>query len=199
MLLLNYRGEDIMHIEAALKQVQIIKAQRSILLLCSGGLMLCCILMSFYLMRQEARIILVPGLNQEVWTSDGRVSRSYVEEASLMYIPLLLDLDQGSRGWKRDRLLQYVSKAERHYMEDLASYFARAGKTARELNVRTHFAVKKIAVDEEHLTATISGQMMRFFGDEGGPENQNERYQLLFEWLGGRLLIKSFVKLQEER
>jgi hypothetical protein len=45
-----------------------------------------------------------PGLTQEVWTSDAGVSRSYLEETTAMFLPLLLDLNADSIDWKKEHL-----------------------------------------------------------------------------------------------
>ena len=79
--------------------------------------------LSLKLITTEAKVILAPGLNQEVWTSDKGVSISYLEETSAMYLPLLLDLTSDSIDWKKELLMNHVSQSDAKYMRLINEYF----------------------------------------------------------------------------
>jgi conjugal transfer pilus assembly protein TraE len=143
-------------------------------------------------------VILVPGLQQEVWTSDHQVSSSYLEETTMMYLPLLLDLEPQTIEWKRDRILAYVARTDGNYLQQLQDYFARAKEEYSKFGLRTHFAVKKLTVDESKLEVIAEGLLISLFGDYG-TDSRQAHYLLRFDWVGGKLLIKEFKKITEEK
>jgi hypothetical protein len=97
--------------------------QRNVFLSLSIIAISSCLLLSLRLNTTNDRITLVPGLQQEVWTTAEGVSSSYLEEVSGMYLPMLLDLDSGSIDWKRDHMMRYISHSDDRYMKELNEYF----------------------------------------------------------------------------
>jgi hypothetical protein len=140
---------------------------------------------------------MVPGLNQEVWTDSKGVSPSYLEEVAAMYIPLLLDLDHTSIDWKKEHLLSHVSQSDIKYMQKLAEYFAATKEKYSKFSLSTHFAIKKLETNSKQLTVKAYGQLISRFGEKGF-DSSPAVYGLSFEWLGGKLLLKEFVKLHQE-
>lgn len=155
-----------------------------------------CLLLSLRLITTHDRVILVPGLQQEVWTNDEGVSSSYLEEVSSMYLPMLLDLDSGSIDWKRDHLMRYISHSDERYMKELSGYFAAVKAKYQQFSLSTHFAVKKFEVNSKELRVKAIGQLTSRFG-ERGIESLPATYGLGFEWVNGKLLLTEFVKLPD--
>lgn len=177
--------------------IETVARQRNIfMVLCMLSLCTCLVLGIKILSNQE-RIILVPGLNQEVWTSKYGVSASYLEEAAAMYLPLLLDLDYTSIDWKKERLLSHVSQSDAAYMQQLTDYFARTKDKYKQFSLSSHFAVKKLETNPKELTVKAHGQLISRFGEKGF-ETVPAIYGLGFEWTCGKLLLQEFVKLNQE-
>lgn len=60
----------------------------------------------------EENIVMVPGISQEMSKTGGRVSRSYLEENSLLFLSALLDLTPDTVLHKRDMVLEYMSSQQ---------------------------------------------------------------------------------------
>lgn len=143
------------------------------------------------------RVILVPGLNQEVWVANDGVSSSYLEEAASMYLPLLLDLTADSIDWKKEKLFVHVSSSEPKYMKSLNEYFARTKEKYKQFGLSTHFAVKSFVVNQKDMTVKASGQLISRYGERGFQSVPAE-YGLAFEWVAGRLKLTEFIRLGKE-
>jgi type IV conjugative transfer system protein TraE len=159
--------------------------------------LICLLIVSLKLLSTNERTILIPGLNQEAWASDKGVSSSYLEETTVMYLPLLLDLDSTSIDWKRDRIMTYVSNSNELNLKLLTEYFARVKEQYNQFSLSTHFALKKLVTNPEKLKVKAYGQLVSRFGDRGF-ESEIAAYSLSYEWVAGRLLIKEFTKLSKE-
>ena len=159
--------------------------------------LICLLIVSLKLLSTNERTILIPGLNQEAWASDKGVSSSYLEETTVMYLPLLLDLDSTSIDWKRDRIMTYVSNSNELNLKLLTEYFARVKEQYNQFSLSTHFALKKLVTNPEQLKVKAYGQLVSRFGDRGF-ESEIAAYSLSYEWVAGRLLIKEFTKLSKE-
>jgi len=103
--------------------IEQVARQRNIFMFLSMVAISVCLILSVKLISSDERIILVPGLNKEVWTSNEGVSSGYLEEVTAMYLPLLLDLDHSSIDWKKEKLLAHVSQTDSSYMKALLEYF----------------------------------------------------------------------------
>ena len=179
------------------QNIEVVARQRNVfLVLCSLSLV-CLLAVSLKLLSISERTILVPGLIQEAWTSDKKVSSSYLEENAAMYLPLLLDLDSTTIDWKRDRVLAHVAVTEENSLKRLSEYFARAKEQYKHFSLSTHFALKKLETNSDELRVRAYGQLISRFGN-GGFESEPMIYGLTFEWVSGRLLLKEFVKLTKE-
>lgn len=177
--------------------IETVARQRNLFLALSLMAVFSCTLLAIKLISSEEKIILVPGLNQEVWTNKDGVSASYLEEVSSMYIPFLLDLDSGCIDWKKDKLFQHVSRSDVRYMKELANYFALAKKQYSQFSLSTHFAVKSFVVNQKALTVEAHGQLSSHFGKRG-VTSVPAIYRMHFEWVSGKLLLTEFVKLVKD-
>lgn len=178
-------------------QVDRITRQRNSCLALAAVGILSSLLLSFKIASTEGRVVMVPGLNQEVWSSASGVSSSYLEEASAMYLPLLLDLNGSVIDWKREHLFKYVSRSDPSYMKALADYFAKSKEKYKKFGLSTHFAVKNFEVNEKKLLVKASGQLISRFGERGF-KSDPVSYLMSYEWKSGKLLLKEFVRLSKE-
>lgn len=114
-----------------------------------------------------------------------------------MYLPMLLDLESGSIDWKKERLMAHVSQSDARYMQELVRYFESTKEKYSQFALSTHFAVKKFEVSPENLTVKAHGQLISRFGERGF-ENIPAVYGMSFDWVGGKLLLREFVRIAEE-
>lgn len=155
-------------------------------------------LISIRLATMDEKTILVPGLTQEVWTKEGGVSASYLEESTLMYLPLLLDLNPEIIDHKAAVIFKYVSQSDAIYMKKVQDYFAEAAKKYRQFALSTYFSVKNLEVDAKGLEVKANGVLTSRYGEEGF-ETTKISYLLKFEWTGGKLRLKEFEQYKEEK
>lgn len=186
-----------MQLHSMNQNIEIVARQRNVFMVLYLLSLCGLVLVSIKLLSIAERTILVPGLNQEVWTSDKKVSSSYLEENAVMYLPLLVDLDTTSISWKRDRVLSHVATTDKEALKSLAEYFASAREQYEHFALSTHFALKKLESNCDTLQVIAHGQLISRFGDRGY-ENEPAIYRLAFKWVGGRLLLAEFVKLRKE-
>lgn len=156
-----------------------------------------CSCLSFILLTRSDKTVLVPGLTREVWTSDAGVSKSYLEETTAMFLPLLLDLNADSIDWKKEYLFAHVSQSDPLYMQCLNEYFAATKEKYRKFTLSTHFAVKSFIVDQHNMTVEAHGSLSSRFG-ERGYTSVPAIYRLKFEWVAGKLLLTEFFKLSND-
>jgi hypothetical protein len=77
----------------AIGNIEKVAKQRNLFLILTILLCATSLGLSIKLLTGNEKVILVPGLRGEVWTSKAGVSKGYLEETSLMYLPMLLDLN----------------------------------------------------------------------------------------------------------
>lgn len=177
--------------------VETISRQRNVFIALCFVAMTCLVCLNIKLVRLDERIVLVPGLNQEVWISGDGVSSSYLEEVTVMHLPMLLDLDATSIDWKRDKIMSHVSNSKANYLKTLGEYFVRVKEQYEQFSLSTHFALKRLESNPRNLTVRAHGQLVSRFGDRGF-ETEPASYGLSYEWVGGKLLLKEFVRLSKE-
>lgn len=186
-----------MELQKRLKSIYVLEKQRNALLLVLCISLLVTLMLALRLVMDDTRTVLVPGLAQEVMVSDGGVSRSYIEEVSSMYLPLLLDLDVGSIDWKRDRIMSHVAVREEGTLKQIGEYFARAKERYNDFGLSTHFALKRMDINAKSLVVIADGQLISRFGNRGY-ESEYVSYRLVYKWMRGRLLLVDFRRLKEE-
>ncbi len=186
-----------MQLKVMNQNIEMVARQRNVLLMISVLTLICLLITCIKLLTTSEKTILVPGLHQEVWTTDKKVSSGYLEESTAMYLPLLLDLDVTSMDWKRDRVLAHVAVTSDNALKNLTEYYAKAKLQYEHFSLSTHFALKKMETDTDNLRVRAYGQLISRFGQKGF-ENEPGVYQISFVWIRGRLLIKEFVKLTRE-
>jgi len=179
------------------KNIDQVARQRNLFMLISIICVWVILLLSTKLMLTKEKVILVPGLNQEVWTDETGVSSSYLEESAAMYLPLLLDLNADSIDWKKEQLMSHISQSDEKYMRLMNEYFAKAKEKYKQFSLSTHFAVKNFEVNPKKMTVKATGQLTSRYGERGF-QNIPATYGLGFEWITGKLMLTEFVKLSKE-
>ena len=180
--------------EIALAGYGQISKQRNLFLTLSLGLSITCAGLTLKLLNQEQKIILVPGLTQEVWTSDSGVSREYLEQNTQMYLPMLLDLSGDIINYKAGQIFKYISQSDPEYLRKLQEYFVEAKEKYSKFGLSTHFTVKNMEIDGKNLAVTVNGALTCIYG-KNGFELIPRTYKLTFEWTGGKLRLREFLRV----
>lgn len=181
----------------ALTNLESISRQRNLFLGLTLILAVSLVLVSIRLVTLDEKTILVPGLNQEVWAKEGGVSAGYLEETTLMHLPLLLDLNSEIIDHKAAVIFKYVSQSDPAYMKKVQEYFAEAAKKYRQFSLSTYFAVKNLEVDAKKLAVKANGVLTSRYGEEGF-ETTKISYLLQYEWTGGKLRLREFEQYRNE-
>lgn len=182
----------------AIGNIQQVARQRNLFLILTTLLCVSCLGLSAKLLTSNEKVILVPSLSQEIWTSNNGVSKGYLEETSLMYLPLLLDLNSEIIDYKAAIIFKYISQSDPTYMKNIQDYFADSKETYKKFALSTYFSIKNLEVDSKNLQVIAAGMLTSRFGDKGF-EVSPTSYQLSYEWLGGQLRLKEFVRINENQ
>jgi type IV conjugative transfer system protein TraE len=177
--------------------IEAVARQRNLFLVLTLMLSITLAVLSVKLMSSDEKIVLVPGLSQQVWVENKGVSKGYLEETTLMYLPLLLDLNPEIIQHKVGVIFKYISQSDPKYMKNIQEYFANAKEKYKKFGLSTYFSAKNLEVDIKALTVTANGTLTSRYGERGF-ETQAASYSLSYEWLGGHLRLKEFIRLPNE-
>lgn len=170
------------------KQQQL-RLQRNILLVLGLVLLFSNILLSIFVLNKADKTIIIPAtLAREVAMVEGRFSDSYIEEMTIFFSNLLLDLTPETIDYKSSILLRFVEPSSYHVLQE---YFVQEGVKYRKYNLSTNFHVKAIRVLSGGNMAEIDGILTSRFGEESMKENK-VTYKIEYKGFGGRLQIVSF-------
>lgn len=182
----------------AIGSIEQVARQRNLFLSLTILLCAACLGLSIKLLTNSEKVILVPGLSSEIWTSNNGVSKGYLEETSLMYLPLLLDLNSEIIDYKAAVIFKYISQSDSIYMKNIQKHFADCKEKYKTFGLSTYFSVKSLEVDSKNLQVVADGMLTSRFGDKGFEVNPIS-YQLSYEWTGGQLRLKEFSRVKEQQ
>lgn len=186
-----------MHKSVLLENVGIIKRQRNMFLVISSALLLSNTLLSIKTLTAGSEVILVPGIRSEMLISSSGVSKSYLEEMSMMFLSNLLDLSPGDIEHKKDLILSFTASSNKKSISHLIEYFDNCIKDYKRFGLTTYFSVKNLEIDLNSLTVIAHGILTSYYG-KAGHESENEDYRLEFEYHGGVLRLKSFERIIDD-
>lgn len=180
--------------EIAISNIKHISSQRNLFLLLTLALSITSASLAMKLLKTDQRTILIPGLSQEVWVENGGVSKSYLEESTNMYLPMLLNLNKDVINYNAGKVFKYISQSDPRYLNKLQEYFVDVKDKYTKFNLSTHFTTKNMEIDSKKLTVLIHGTLTVIYG-ENGFELIPKSYKLTFEWISGSLRIKEFLRV----
>ncbi|NRB10188.1 MAG: type IV conjugative transfer system protein TraE [Rickettsiaceae bacterium] len=176
------------------RNIEQIARQRNLFIVLTMLLLLILLIVSIKLITLKEKIVLVPGLNKKVWTSNAGVSTGYLEEMTIMFLPLLLNLNSETIDWNRDKLFNYISQSEAKYLRKMTEYFAAEKEKLQQFDMSTYFEPKKLEVDNKNLKVIVHGVLTSRYGQQG-IKTIATSYVLQFEWISGSLKLQEFVRL----
>lgn len=148
-------------------QAKMLTKQRGLFLILTLMLSFICCGLTLKLITTRDKTILVPGLAQEVWLGQGKVSEGYIEEVSLMYLSMLLDLNKDVVGYKEALISKYISHSSSKYMKEIRQYFSHVKEQYKQFGLSTYFAVKSLEVNSSDNSVIAKGVLTTKFGDHG--------------------------------
>jgi hypothetical protein len=168
--------------------------QRNIMLVTAGAMLAANIMLALGLLTINREIIMVPGIVQEYRISGSKVSSSYLEEMSHMFLSGLLDLTPENIKYKKELVLKYTMAGG---IETVNNYFAQAQEQHERFQFSTYYSVKSLEIYPEKMEVKATGILNSRFG-RSGYEEKSIMYLLKFEMQGGLLRLKSFTLIDEE-
>jgi type IV conjugative transfer system protein TraE len=190
-----------MNLSTALQGGERITKQRNLFLALTILLSMSTSALSIKTLIQEERIIMVPPLTSEVMVSNKKVSSSYFEQMTMVFLNTLLDLSSADILHKRDWVLKYTSNSNSSFAKKLNEYFVDAAEKYQTFDLVTYFTVKNMEINETSGEVVAHGILTSRYGKHGF-ESTPTSYRLSFEFSGGYLRLKEFeavVKDNEDK
>ena len=144
---------------------------------------------------KEEKIIMVPGITREMSIIEGKVSNSYLEESSLLFLSTLLDLTPDTVKHKRDIILKYISGTSQKELQEIKDYFSKAETEHIKFTMSTYFTPIKLDLFTRELKVIAEGKLTSNFGKKGY-ESRDAKYYLSFELVAGHLKLKEFYEIE---
>lgn len=144
------------------------------------------------LLNSRRVIVMPPEISREFWVEKNRVSASYLEEMALFFSAFILEMSRESATYKRDVILRNTVS------EGYGTLKAKLLEDERRLkkeHVVTSFQPNTVKVNDQRLTAEVTGDLARFVGEKRIAQSR-DTYFFTFVYRQGRLLIKSFEFLR---
>lgn len=175
-----------------------ITKQRNLFLLLTILLAVSSSALSLKILIQEERIIMVPPLSSEVMISNRKVSSSYLEQMTMVFLNSLLDLSAVDVLHKRDMILKYTSNSHPSFSKRINEYFADSATKYKNFDLVTYFTVKNMEIDEGSGEVIAHGTLTSRYGKHGF-ESIPTSYRLSFEFSGGYLRLKEFNQVVDDK
>lgn len=187
-----------MRLEIAANGMSRIIRQRNLFLLLTVMLAITSSIMSVRMLTMEERIIMVPPLTSEVVISGKRVSSSYLEQMTMVFLNFLLDLSSSDIRHKRDVILKYTASSDPNFVQKINEYFAESADKYKNFDLVTYFTVKNMEINEEQGEVIAHGTLTSRYGKHGF-DTMPMSYRLSFEFSGGYLRLKEFAAVVDEK
>lgn len=182
------------NIEDRVQNISIIR-QRNFFAGCTLLIVIANFLLVIKISSTTERIIMVPGITKDLVVEGSIVSQSYLEETALLFASALLDLTSDTIEAKKNIILKHASIRSEQSLKSLQNYFASKEEEHKKFGLSTFFAPKQIYIDSKNLQVVIEGLLTSIFGKRGFEQN-NVKYLLSFDYVGGHLKLKEFSQIK---
>lgn len=180
-----------MNLQIAMQGGERVTKQRDLFLVLTIMLSLSTSALSLKILSQEERIIMVPAFTSEIVISGRRVSSSYLEQMTMIFLNSLLDLSAIDVLHKRDIILKYTAASSPEFNRKINEYFADALEKYQKFDLVTYFTVKNMDINESTGEVVAHGILTSRYGKQGF-ETALMSYRLSFEFNGSYLRLKEF-------
>ncbi len=168
--------------------------QRNAALVMAFGLLVTNMLLGVKVYTKNERVIVVPAyLKQSFWAEGENISKEYLEEMSLFFANLMLNVSAESMSYQREVVLRYVSP---EFHGDLKHRLIDEEDKMRQQGLTTTFRAQEVKADVKSGEVIISGTLSQYIsGNRVG--QVTESYKAIFEYSSGILLLKGFEVVDE--
>ncbi len=154
------------------------------------------IILGIGLVSQSKEIIFVPPENKlQVWFKGSEISRSYLEEMSIMFAHLLLDKNVKNSHFQHLMLLKYVYPDSQGRIQ--AKLFNDEKRYKKE-NLSTTFYPRKIEVNTDKKVVTMRGNLVTRVA-ERVVTNEDKKFRLKFQNEHATWYLSNFQLNKEEK
>ncbi len=166
--------------------------QKNILFFTSAALLISNIILAAFVISSKEKIIIIPpSITEEFSVSGSDFSDSYIEQMTIFFSDLLLDLTPDNIKYKSEILLKYVDSDSYH---SLSEYYKAETEKYKKYKLSTKFDVQNIEITKNG--AIIKGVMSSIFEDNY-KKQQEACYKIEYK-KGAIFQIKSFGKIDEK-
>lgn len=165
--------------------------QRNLFLYLSIILLISNFFLSFTVFRHDKKIILMPGIKNEMSVTGSHFSESYLRTITDMFFSMLLDLNEGNLSYKKDSMLLLTSE---YSFNKIENYFENKIAEVKKYKIATYFIPEKLELDLDNLQIKAMGALMSKFGSNG--ENKqfvNIFMELVQDGNTGVIKLKDFI------
>jgi len=168
--------------------------QRNAALVLALGMMVTNIMLGVKVLVSNEKIIVVPAyLKQSFWAEGEVISKEYLEEMTVFFASMMLNVSPESLKYQGDVVLKYVSPELHAPLKQ--RLFAEEEKM-RKQNLTTSFKPKEVQVDMDKGEAVISGILTQYVsGQKVG--QVSEKYRACYGYSSGILLLKEFEAIDD--
>jgi conjugal transfer pilus assembly protein TraE len=139
-------------------------------------------------------IILPPQIRQEVWVRGDEVSESWLEEWSVFFCGLLLNIAPSTIDYQIDLVLRH---ADPEAYQVLKSEFLKDKLALIKNNTSTTFQPQQVIVDKDKLRCRVTGVLATIIGKDRLSERVQD-YDIQYRMLpGGKILLHRFKRIEE--
>jgi conjugal transfer pilus assembly protein TraE len=174
------------HVLGNLKKIS---KQRDLILVIAGMSLATNVLLAVGLVAMQREVIMVPGIMHEYRITGNKVSSSYLEEMTHMFLSGLLDLTPENVAYKKELVLKYTLAGS---IQAINEYFAQAQSQHERFKFSTYFSVKHLEIMPDKMEVIAKGILNSRFGRTGNEEQEVE-YLLQYQMQSGIVRLKNFT------
>jgi conjugal transfer pilus assembly protein TraE len=150
------------------------------------------IILGAALLLKDERVVIIPAqTKQGFWTTNSVVSKEYLEEMSVFFTSLILDVSPSSAPFKRDMVLRHVTPETYGVLK--RNLIAEENRYVKE-NLSTSFKPIKANIDAERLEVDLEGILAGYIAGKRVTQKK-ETIRIRFNYKQGILSLKSFKML----
>ena len=185
-----------MNIVKISKDNQRLYIQRNILLLVVVVLLISNVFLSIWIFGKKEKLVIIPAIKEEVEIRSGkeRFSESYIEQMTIFFIELLLDLTPENIKYKSQILLKHVVPENYH---SIAKHYKEEEERHKRYRLATKFDMVGMKILEGGERVEIEGVLSSRFGEESMKQKQ-VKYEVKYKKGVGRLLLEGFRKKEDK-
>lgn len=194
----NVCGLTPLNYQKNLNQLSFIQKQRNVCLLACLALVATTSALSFVILFKNEKIILVPPhISKDMWIKGNHVSIGYLEEMSLFFLHLLMDVNEHSILVQGKTLLRFVSP---NYYGVMKERILSGQKKLQKDQMSLRFSPCECKVPDETngLVLDVVGDLYTYVG-ESKVSTHRETYRMSYDIKHGIFQLLSLEVIQSDQ